>query len=170
MIKKNIYIVPSLIAFFSLVVIGIALQLDTSPEMIVGDSMQARSFPIFLMILNLILLSVLTFQLHNGKGVLPQEFPMSLSYKGTNLILTIKNFPTWGSMILFGLFYFLTVYTDMFIAIFLVMFLMCRLWGEKRLWVCILTASITPGLIFLLFDFVLKIRFPRGLLMNIYYG
>ena len=53
MIKKNIYVVPSLIAVFSVIVIAISLQLDTSPEMIVGDSMQARSFPIFLMVLNL---------------------------------------------------------------------------------------------------------------------
>ena len=41
---------------------------------------------------------------------------------------------------------------------------------EKRLWVAFLTATVTPGLVFLLFDFVLKIRFPRGILMNLYYG
>ena len=154
MIKNKIYIVPLTLAAFSLIIIGIALQLDTSPEMIVGDSMQARSFPIFLMVLNLILIGVLTFQLSKSS---PKSTP-------------IEKFPTWGSILLFVLFYLLTVYTDMFIGIFLVMFLMCRLWGEKRIWVSILISSITPGLIFLLFDFVLKIRFPRGLLTNIYYG
>ena len=154
MIKNKIYIVPLTLAAFSLIIIGIALQLDTSPEMIVGDSMQARSFPIFLMVLNLILIGVLTFQLSKSS---PKSTP-------------IEKFPTWGSILLFVLFYLLTVYTDMFIGIFLVMFLMCRLWGEKRIWVSLLTASITPGLIFILFDFVLKIRFPRGLLTNIYYG
>ena len=154
MIKNKIYIVPLTLAAFSLIIIGIALQLDTSPEMIVGDSMQARSFPIFLMVLNLILIGVLTFQLSKSS---PKSTP-------------VEKFPTWGSILLFVLFYLLTVYTDMFIGIFLVMFLMCRLWGEKRIWVSILISSITPGLIFLLFDFVLKIRFPRGLLTNIYYG
>ena len=49
-------------------------------------------------------------------------------------------------------------------------YLMSILWGEKRLWVAFLTATVTPGLVFLLFDFVLKIRFPRGILMNLYYG
>ena len=43
-------------------VIYLSLQLETSPEMIVGDSMQARSFPIFLMVINLILTAILAFQ------------------------------------------------------------------------------------------------------------
>ena len=152
--KKNIYIIPLIITIFSLVVIAIALQLDTSPEMIVGDSMQARSFPIFLMILLLILVGVLTFQF----------------YKNNPKTVPLEKFHTWGSMLLFLLFYLLTVYTDMFIGIFVVIFLMSLLWGEKRLWVAFLTATVTPGLVFLLFDFVLKIRFPRGILMNLYYG
>ena len=43
----------------TIVIIYLSLQLETSPEMIVGDSMQARSFPIFLMVINLILVGVL---------------------------------------------------------------------------------------------------------------
>ena len=151
---KNIYIVPLVLTIFSLAVIAIALQLDTSPEMIVGDSMQARSFPIFLMILKLILIGILTFQF----------------YKNNPEPVALEKYHTWGSMFLFLLFYLLTVYTDMFIGIFVVIFLMSILWGEKRIWVALLTASITPALIFMLFDLVLKIRFPRGILTNIYYG
>ena len=151
---NKFYTIPLFLTVFSIIIIGISLQLDTSPEMIVGDSMQARSFPIFLMILNLILISVLTFQ-----------------YKKNNPDpIKLEKFPTWGSMGLFFIFYLLTVYTDMFIGIFVVMLLMGLLWGEKRIWVSFLTATLTPLLIFLLFDFVLKIRFPRGILMDMYYG
>ena len=151
---SKFYTIPLFLIIFSIIIIGISLQLDTSPEMIVGDSMQARSFPIFLMILNLILISVLTFQ-----------------YKKNNPDpIKLEKFPTWGSMGLFFIFYLLTVYTDMFIGIFVVMLLMGLLWGEKRIWVSFLTATLTPLFIFLLFDFVLKIRFPRGILMNLYYG
>ena len=150
----KIYLIPLILAIFSLSVIAISLQLDTSPEMIVGDSMQARSFPIFLMILKLFLLGILTYQFYKNK---PKAVPL-------------EKYHTWGSMLLFLLFYLLTVYTDMFIGIFVVIFLMSILWGEKRLWVAFLTATVTPGLVFLLFDFVLKIRFPRGILMNLYYG
>ena len=151
---NKFYTIPLFLTIFSIIIIGISLQLDTSPEMIVGDSMQARSFPIFLMCLNLILISVLTFQ-----------------YKKNNPEpIKLEKFPTWGSMGLFFIFYLLTVYTDMFIGIFVVMLLMGLLWGEKRIWVSFLTAALTPLFIFLLFDFVLKIRFPRGILMNLYYG
>jgi hypothetical protein len=151
---NKFYTIPLFLTVFSIIIIGISLQLDTSPEMIVGDSMQARSFPIFLMILNLILISVLTFQ-----------------YKKNNPDpIKLEKFPTWGSMGLFFIFYLLTVYTDMFIGIFVVMLLMGLLWGEKRIWVYFLTATLTPLFIFLLFDFVLKIRFPRGILMDMYYG
>ena len=151
---NKFYTIPLFLTVFSIIIIGISLQLDTSPEMIVGDSMQARSFPIFLMILNLILISVLTFQ-----------------YKKNNPHpIKLEKFPTCGSMGLFFIFYLLTIYTDMFIGIFVVMLLMGLLWGEKRIWVSFLTATLTPLFIFLLFDFVLKIRFPRGILMDMYYG
>ena len=152
--SNKFYIVPLFLTIFSIIVIGISLQLDTSPEIIVGDSMQARSFPIFLMVLKLVLLAVLTFQ-YKAKNPDP---------------INLEKFPTWGSMGLFLIFYLLTVYTDMFIGIFVVMLLMGLLWGEKRIWLSFLTATLTPLLIFLLFDFVLKIRFPRGILMDFYYG
>ena len=152
--QKKLYITPIFLAFFSIAIILISLQLDISPEMIVGDSMQARSFPIFLMAINLILISVLFLQFFKNY---PEKIELEI-------------FTTWFSMFLFLLFYFLTITTDMFIGIAVCMFLMGYTWGEKRLWVNLCNAVITPGLIFLLFDSVLKIRFPRGLLTNIYYG
>ncbi len=151
--QKKLYITPIFLAFFSIAIILISLQLDISPEMIVGDSMQARSFPIFLMVINLILISVLFLQFFRNY---PEKIKLEI-------------FTTWFSMFLFLLFYFLTITTDMFIGITVCMFLMGYTWGEKRLWVNLCNAVITPGLIFLLFDSVLKIRFPRGLLTNMYY-
>ena len=152
--QKKLYATPILLALFSIAIILISLQLDISPEMIVGDSMQARSFPIFLMAIKLILISVLFLQFFKNY---PEKIELEI-------------FTTWFSMFLFLLFYFLTITTDMFIGITVCMFLMGYTWGEKRLWVNLCNAVITPGLIFLLFDSVLKIRFPRGLLTNIYYG
>ena len=151
--QKKLYATPIFLALFSIAIILISLQLDISPEMIVGDSMQARSFPIFLMAINLILISVLFLQFFKNY---PEKIELEI-------------FTTWFSMFLFLLFYFLTITTDMFIGITVCMFLMGYTWGEKRLWVNLCNAVITPGLIFLLFDSVLKIRFPRGLLTNMYY-
>ena len=150
----RLYAVPLIIAAFSVVVIVLAMQLDKSPPMIVGDSMQPRSFPIFLMVLNLILVALLVMQLRKNPPAAIQLEPLS----------------TWGSIALFALFYVLTVTVDMFIAIAIVMLLMCWLWGERRWLVAVLLAIVTPLSIFLVFDSVLKIRFPRGLFTNWWYS
>ena len=56
-------IIPGVIAAFSIAVICAAVQLELSPPMIVGDSLQPRVFPILLMVINLILAVLLASQL-----------------------------------------------------------------------------------------------------------
>ena len=152
--SARVLIIPGILAVFSVTVIWASLQLELSPDIIVGDSMQPRAFPVFLMAINLVLVLILAIQLVRAP---PKK-------------VTLEPFATWGSMILLVVFFALTVWLDMFIAIPVVMFLMCLLWGERRIYVAISTALLTPFLIFLLFDLVLKVRFPRGILMNWYYG
>ncbi len=152
--KARIFLIPVLLTVFSIVVIVLALQLDKSPPIIVGKSMQPRAFPIFLMVINLLLVVLLTLQFLRSP---PEAIPL-------------EPFATWGSMLLMVLFYLITTYVDMFIAIAVVVFLMCFLWGERRWWVALLTAVVTPASIFLLFDSVLRIRFPRGLFTNWWYS
>ena len=146
--------IPAIIAVFSVIIIGLSLQLDTSPPMIVGDSMQARSFPIFLMILNMMLCVILFLQL-------VKEKPAPVPLEGRE---------TWCSIVLLLLFFALTITTDMFIAIPIVMFLLSYLWGERRFIIIALNSILTPVTLFFLFDKVLRIRFPRGIITNWYYG
>ena len=150
----NTYLIPAIIAIFSVVVIALSLQLELSPEMIVGDSLQPRAVPIFLMLLNLILVAVLTVQYRKAP-------PKEVKFEGLT---------TWGSMALFAVFYVLTTYVDMIIAIAVVVFALCVLWGERRLIVALAISILTPSSIFVLFDTVLQVRFPRGLFTNWYYG
>ena len=153
--KKKLYIIPLFLTLFSFVVIYLSLQLETSPEMIVGDSMQARSFPIFLMVINLLLVGILSLQFYK---TYPKE-------------IEIEKFPTWSSMLLFVIFYIIILISgDMFVAIPIIMFLMGLTWGQKKIWVSLTNAIVTPLSIFFLFDYVLQVRFPRGWLTNIYYG
>ncbi|MEK9610469.1 MAG: tripartite tricarboxylate transporter TctB family protein [Alphaproteobacteria bacterium] len=147
-------VIPAIIALFSVVIIYLALQLRVSPPLIVGASMQPRSFPIFLMVINLLLVVIMVWQnLRNPPAPVKMEGPT-----------------TWISIGLFALFYLLTVYTDFFIAIAAVVFLLSVSWGERRLHVAGLVAVTVPLTLFLVFDEVLKIRFPRGLITNWYYG
>jgi len=147
-------IVPIFLVLVSLVIIYLALQLDLSPPMIVGDSMQPRSFPIFLMVLNLILTGLLALQIYRN----PPKDPAPIQRI------------TWLTMVLMVVFYALTISTDMFIGISVVMFLMSLVWGQRSILISLANAIITPLLVFLLFDMVLRIRFPRGLITNWYYG
>jgi putative tricarboxylic transport membrane protein len=152
--SKKLFVVPLFLALLSFIIIYLSLQIENSPEMIVGDSMQPRSFPIFLMAINLILLGVLSYQF----------------YKNYPKPIVLEHYPTWATLFLFIVFYVLTTNADLFIGISLVMFLIGWIWGEKRLWVNLLNSILTPFLIFVLFDNVLKVRFPRGILTNLYYG
>ena len=152
--KTSDLIVPGVITVFSFIVIYISLQLDLSPPMIVGESMQPRVFPIFLMIINLILVGLMTFQFYQSP---PDSIPL-------------EPFQTWGTIILLVVFYAMTTGVDFFVAIAVVMFLMCILWGEKRILVALYASLLTPFLIFILYDQVLQIRFPRGILLDWYYG
>lgn len=147
-------VIPGVITAFSLAVIWAALQLDLSPAMIVGDSMQPRVFPILLMVINIVLATLLAIQYRTKP-------PKKIAREAIQ---------TWGSVALFVVFYPLTVYLDMLIAIAVVMFVMCLLWGERRVHIAAAVALVTPTAIFFLFDMVLRVRFPRGLLTNLYYG
>ena len=148
------FIIPGFIAVFSLIIIYLALQLKTSPPMIVGHSMQPRVFPIFLMVINLGLVAILLWQ-----NLRTPPKPVEL-----------EGLTTWVSVGSFGLFYVLTITTDFFIAIAVVMYLLCYSWGERRPLVAGSVALGFPLALFLLFDEVLKIRFPRGIITNWYYG
>ena len=152
MVKQQI--VPIVLTGISILIIYLALQLDLSPPMIVGDSMQPRSFPIFLMTLNLVLTVALAFQIYKSPPIEPEPI----------------NRVTWLSMFLMVIFYGLTVTTDMFIGIAVVMFLMSLVWGQRSILIAMANAILTPLFVFLLFDMVLRIRFPRGLITNWYYG
>ena len=152
--RLKYFILPISIIILSSVIIVIALNLEEAAPIIVGDGLQPRVFPIFLMILSIFLALIMIWQF----------------FKSPPKSSIAERFPTIGSILLFGFFYILASYVDLFIGIATVIFLMSRLWGNKRILSNLALAVITPLTIFLLFDLVLKIRFPRGLLTDWYYG
>ena len=152
--RLKYFILPIAIIILSGVIIVVALNLEEAAPIIVGDGLQPRVFPIFLMTLNIFLALIMIWQFIKS----PPKSSIA------------ERFPTVGSILLFGLFYILASHIDLFIGLAIVIFLMSRLWGNKRILSNLALAVITPLTIFLLFDLVLKIRFPRGLLTDWYYG
>jgi len=59
---------------------------------------------------------------------------------------------------------------DLFLALGLFAAGLSIYWGERRLLHLGIVGLIVPVTVFFLFDQVFKIRFPRGLLTNLWYG
>jgi len=59
---------------------------------------------------------------------------------------------------------------DLFIALGAFAVAMSAVWGERRAWALALVGLVVPVAVFFLFDIVFEIRFPRGVLTNLWYG
>ena len=64
----------------------------------------------------------------------------------------------------------LLAHLDLFLALGAFGLCLARLWGERRLWAQATVCVAVPLCVFLLFDLVFEVRFPRGLLTNLWYG
>ena len=101
--------VPAVIFVFCAAVAYLALQLATAPPIVIGEAMQPHSFPIFLVGLIAVLNVVLILQLISGSRMpQPDHAPQ-----------------TWLSIALMLVFYAITTYADMFLALMVVIFIMC---------------------------------------------
>lgn len=148
------FAVPAGVFIFAGVVAYMTTTFDKASPLIIGDAMQPRDFPLFLMVVMSILNVIVILQtIQNPPSARPAE-----------------PWQTWASMALLGVFFVLAAYADMFLGLIVAMFLMVLVWGERRLWVAALVALLTPGIIFFTFDQALEVRFPRGILTNLWYG
>ena len=76
---------------------------------------------------------------------------------------------TWATMALVPAFAILT-YIDFFGALAICSAALAACWGERRLRNLLFVGVAVPATVFLLFDQVFRIRFPRGLLTSLWYG
>ncbi len=114
------------------------------------------------------------------RGIQPSDFPQLLL--GLLILLTLfmvwkdpirikerMQGSTWGTIALFAVFA-ATTAIDFFLALAIFAVAMAAYWGERRLSLLALVGLVVPGAIFFIFDQVFEIRFPRGLLTNLWYG
>ncbi|MEL6374309.1 MAG: tripartite tricarboxylate transporter TctB family protein [Pseudomonadota bacterium] len=148
------FTMPLLVFVFAAVVAYLTTTFDKASPAIVGDAMQPRNFPLFLVIVISVLNVIVIAQTWRNPPKPREPEPWQ----------------TWASVALLGLFFLIAFCADMFLGLAVVMFVMAVVWGEKRLWLAGLVAVATPAIIFFTFDLVLKVRFPRGILTNLWYG
>ena len=58
---------------------------------------------------------------------------------------------------------------DFFLAISVLSIFVSYCWGEKRIFYLLLVGIIFPVIVFIFFETILGLRFPPGILTNIYY-
>jgi hypothetical protein len=118
------------------------------------------------------------------RGIQPATFPKGLIVliAFLNSILTYlyfttkiasnKDLPHIFYKTIFGLFVFVFVshFIDLFIALIIFSFLISYWWGEKNILLILSLSIIFPILVFVLFEVVLGLRFPSGILTNLYYN
>lgn len=150
------FMVPVIIFIFCIVVAALTTTFDKAPDLFVGKGMQPRNFPLFLVSVMAALNLALVYRTFKNSTPSAARDPLQRQ--------------TWATLGLMVMFVLVTSYADMMLAIALMVFAMCLLWGERRIWAALLLAISTPLTIFLFFDIVLEVRFPRGWITNLYYG
>ena len=143
------YAVPCGTIAFCLLAYWLSTQFDRVPPILLRG-MQPEDFP-QMVLLVIIVLSVL---------VMIFEKPVEHDPVGINV---------WTSLGLFVVFSLLS-WIDLFLSLGVFAGALAWIWGERRIWGLGLVAIVSPALIFFMFDVVFRIRFPRGILTNLWYG
>ena len=73
------------------------------------------------------------------------------------------------TLLSFILFVVISKTLDFFLAISLLSIFVSYCWGERRIFYLILVSIIFPIIVFIFFETILGLRFPPGIITNIYY-
>lgn len=76
----------------------------------------------------------------------------------------------WQSMLVLAIFTCLLMIGDLLFALMIATAGLSFAWGERRIAVLASLGIVAPVLVFLLFDQLFQVRFPRGFLIDLYYG
>ena len=141
-----------------IILISIALLITTFTFDIVppilNRGIQPATFPKALLIL-IIVMSVLIYYLAiKNPWKVEKKLPKSF-------FLTILSF---------FIFVVISKTLDFFLAISALSIFVSYYWGEKRIFYLLLVGIIFPVLVFIFFETILGLRFPPGIITNIYYS
>ncbi len=149
---KDEFKVSFIIISISLVLLISTFTFDIVPP-ILNRGIQPATFPKALLILIITLTSIVYYlsikKPWNLKKKLPQPFFLTL--------------------VSFIFFIIISKTLDFFLAISLLSVFVSYCWGEKRIIFLILVSIIFPIIVFIFFETILGLRFPPGIITNIYY-
>ena len=149
---KDEFKVCFIIIFISLILLISTFTFDIVPP-ILNRGIQPATFPKGLLVLIIILTSIVYYLSFKNPWEIKKKLPKSF-------FLTI---------ISFILFILISKTLDFFLAISLLSIFVSYCWGERRIFYLILVSIIFPIIVFIFFETILGLRFPPGIITNIYY-
>ena len=143
--------------FFVIILVSTVLLIstftfDTVPP-ILNRGIQPATFPKGLLVLIIFLTSVIYYLSFKNPWRNEKKLPK-------NFFLTILSFV---------LFILISKTLDFFLAISVLSIFVSYNWGEKRIFYLLLVGIIFPLIVFIFFEMVLGLRFPPGIITNLYY-
>lgn len=156
------FIVPFGLIIFCVLTYWQTTQFDRVPPILLRG-MQPADFPQLVLFLIVALSAVLLYQAWRSA---PPELKVGIEPEDIARAMSPNVWKTMGLFVVFAV----VAPVDLFLGLGVFGLCLTALWGEHRIWTLILVAVIAPLFIFLLFDQVFEIRFPRGLLTNLWYG
>ena len=141
---------------------------------------------IIIFISTLLLITTFTFDIVPpilNRGIQPATFPKALLVLIISLTFVVyflstkkpwkveKKLPKTFYLTLTGylLFVLISKTLDFFLAISILSIFVSYCWGERRVFYLLLVSIIFPIIVFIFFETILGLRFPPGIITNIYY-
>jgi putative tricarboxylic transport membrane protein len=149
---KESFIVSSIIISISLCLLFATLTFDTVPP-ILNRGIQPATFPKGLLILIIFLTIVVYILSFKNEWKVEKKLPKTF-------YITLLNFI---------LFIIIAKILDFFLAISILSLSVSYFWGEKRIIYLLLISIAFPAIVFIFFETILGLRFPPGIITNLYY-
>ena len=150
---KDSFIVSFIIIFISSILLFITFTFDIVPP-ILNRGIQPATFPKALLVLIILLTFFIYYLSINNPWKKEKKLPNSF----------------YITLFSFIFFIFISKFLDFFLGISVLSILVSYFWGEKRLIYLIFVGIIFPIIVFIFFETILGLRFPPGIITNLYYG
>ncbi len=149
---KDEFKVSFIIVFISIILLISTFSFDIVPP-ILNRGIQPATFPKALLILIISLTLIIYYLSIKNPWKIGKKLPKSF-------FLTLLSFL---------IFVIISKTLDFFLAISVLSIFVSYNWGEKRIFYLFLVGIIFPILVFIFFETILGLRFPPGIITNLYY-
>ena len=149
---KDEFKVSFIIIFISTILLITTFSFDIVPP-ILNRGIQPATFPKALLVLIISLTFVVYFLSTKKPWKVEKKLPKTFYLTLTGFLLFVLISKT----------------LDFFLAISILSIFVSYCWGERRVFYLILVSIIFPIIVFIFFETILGLRFPPGIITNIYY-